>query len=987
MKSRSIFTLAFCFWLCFTTQSPLFGQTLATVGTDFWLGYMHNTGSSSEELRLFITSQTATTGTVSIPLQGWSVNFTVAPNVTTTVVVPLGMGETITHDQVDTRGIHVTTADSASLFAINFAVFSADASKILPSSSLGTEYVVSAYPGILSFSRSEFLIVATADNTEIEITPSVTTQGGHAAGVTYTINLNEGETYQVRASSTVDDLTGTKLVGTAQSGDCRPFAVFGGAQCTNVPSGCTTCDHLYDQLFPVYAWGTEYYVSPFQSTGVYTYRILAKENGTQVSIDGGAPQTLNAGQVLEFNNVAVPRQVVSTLPVQVIQLMQGDNCSLNGDPAMLALNANDQRISNVTFSTVSSAVITNHFLNLIVESANIGSVLLDNVPIPASNFSAFPTNPANAYAQIPVSQGSHSVYAANGFTGYAYGMGTAESYAYSLGSYKGQVEIPVDSVICTSTPVTLTTPLNLFSPVWTALSDTSVVLGTSSNLNLTAPIATDVYVANGVSPLSGCPVSYSYSVSQTFSPQLLIEASEDTVCMFNPITMHVDVLDPGYFEYTWWPSYSFSNSANDTTVLIPSASGWYGVTVMNNGGGCAEASDSIYITVDGSSIESATVSASQNIVCWPDTIQLEALVNEILLYDEFSTGVGSTFWNTVSGANVATTCGAVSGDALFFNGAPARVLESVDFDVSLGGNLSFYLLVADGSAPCDDAEFGENIVLEYSTNGGSTWTPWTTLFEFNYPTATLVSIALPPTAQTGATRFRWSQPVFTGVNQDVWWLDNVLLSGSGSGSGLLYNWSPSAFVGNSGAASTQAFPDVPTWYTLVVGTGSCSYTDSVFVDVTLPISLTLNQDTIVCGSQAIQLEAMTSGTGNLTYTWGPPNVYSSINGASATVLPNLDTLCYVTVESGNGCFTQSDTVSVAFVDLSLSLQGNTTVCLGEQTTLSATVLGSANPTMAWYDGNANLVSSQANVTVSPTVNTTYYFETFDAQSGCSLHDS
>lgn len=83
----------------------------------------------------------------------------------------------------------------------------------------------------------------------------------------------------------------------------------------------------------------------FESTGVYTYRILAKDNGTQVSVDGGPVQSLNAGQFIEVNDEAQPRQITSNLPVQVVQLMQGDNCSLNGDPAMLILNAHDQKIS------------------------------------------------------------------------------------------------------------------------------------------------------------------------------------------------------------------------------------------------------------------------------------------------------------------------------------------------------------------------------------------------------------------------------------------------------------------------------------------------------------------------------------------------------------------------------------------------------------------------------------------------------------------
>ncbi len=540
-SSKTVMGFMLCAALIFTSLNLYSQNTIPTVGTEFWLGYMNNTASSNAELRLFITSQTASSGTVEIPNQGWSTNFTVAPNVTTTVIIPNGIAEHNTNDVVDTRGVHVTTTDTVSLFAINFATYSADASKILPKVSLGTKYLVSAYNGMNAASKSEFLIVATEDGTQIEITPSVTTLGGHSAGVPDIIDLDEGETYQVQGTGGGTDLTGTWIQATPQSGECRPFAVFGGAQCANVPVGCTTCDHLFDQLFPTETWGLEYYIPPFLSTGVYTYRVLARDNGTQVSINGGTPIPMNSGQVIEYNNVSNPVQVVSNNPVQVIQFMQGDQCSSNGDPAMLILNANDQKIIEVTFSTVSSSVITTHLLNLVVSTVDVGTILLDNVPIPAGNFSLFPTNPMNSYAQIPVTQGSHNIYAANGFTAYSYGMGSAESYAYSVGSYKAEQILQVDSLICSTDTVVLSPPHPVFTPEWSTLSDPNTIIGTSNILTLYPPLVTDVYEINGFSFISGCPESFNFSVAVPSIPIIEAYASEDTVCMFQSVQMGVTI--------------------------------------------------------------------------------------------------------------------------------------------------------------------------------------------------------------------------------------------------------------------------------------------------------------------------------------------------------------------------------------------------------------------------------------------------------------
>jgi len=51
-------------------QSPF----TATAGTEFWAGFMQN-AYGSQTLTLTISAQNPATGTVSIPLTGWSTNF------------------------------------------------------------------------------------------------------------------------------------------------------------------------------------------------------------------------------------------------------------------------------------------------------------------------------------------------------------------------------------------------------------------------------------------------------------------------------------------------------------------------------------------------------------------------------------------------------------------------------------------------------------------------------------------------------------------------------------------------------------------------------------------------------------------------------------------------------------------------------------------------------------------------------------------------
>ena len=970
----------------FSSSSTAQG-TIPSIGVDFWYGYMQNSGSNNQELRLFISSQVATSGTVEIPLQGWSSNFTVAPNLTTTVIIPNNIAEAAGSDQIETKGIHVTTADSVSLFAINFATYSADASKILPKQSLGIDYIVSAYQGLGTQSRSELLIVATEDNTQIEITPSVVTQGLHSAGVPYIIDIDAGETYQVKALSSVADLTGTRIKSTPQSGECRPFAVFAGAECTNIPTSCSTCDHLFDQLFPIETWGTEYYVVPYQTTGVYTYRVIARDNGTLVSINGGATVPMTAGQVLEFNNVSSDVQVVGNNPIQVVQFMQGDACSLNGDPAMLVLNANDQKIDNVTFSTVSSAVITSHFMNIIVETADIGNVLLDNTIIPASSFSTFSSNPLNSYAQVSLTQGSHNLQSNNGVTGYIYGMGTAESYSYSVGSFKAEPMFQVDTTICTTDSVVLSTPVTLFNAEWVAQSDTSTVLGTGNTFVMYPPITTDIYSVTGNSLVSGCPVTYNYSVSAPATPMISVTASEDTVCMFNSVQMDVNVTTPGTWEYEWSPAYMFNDPFSPSPTLTVQQSGWYSVSVSNVGSVCSIAEDSVFITVQGGGVESVNVSSNSSALCLPDAAVLTGEVNQLLVNEDFDGGMNANVWSSVLGETVSSICGSVAGDALFFNGGGVRSAQTVDYNLLNGGNLSFYIKVATGVAPCDDAEIGEDIYLEYSINGGATWVAMATLLESNYPVFTYITLPVPAGAQSTTTRFRWSQPNFTGPNQDVWMLENINLSASNS-SGVNFTWTPSVGLTDPASLSTSASPSSPTWYVLEVGQGQCAYSDSVFIDVNPAFNLTTTGDTIVCSSQTLTLSTTPSTGSGYTYLWEPASLITSSNlNSSVSIGTSIDTTAYVTVTSPLGC-TQTDSVQISSINMDLSIVGDSILCIPATDTLAIQISSTNSPnySIEWLEGGS-VISTADSIIITPSGTTVYYAQITDAASQCQWVDS
>lgn len=179
MKLRLISLLLFVM-----TVAVNYSQIFSTKGTDFWFGFMENYNAPT--LRVYISSDIATSGTVSIPGQGFTQNFTVAANSTAVVTVPNNQAHITTSQVLENKGIHVVSANPVTVYALNYEAYSSDAAIVLPTNTLGVEYyAASVTPAVVSGSPypSELLIVGVQNGSTIQITPSVATLAGNPAGV------------------------------------------------------------------------------------------------------------------------------------------------------------------------------------------------------------------------------------------------------------------------------------------------------------------------------------------------------------------------------------------------------------------------------------------------------------------------------------------------------------------------------------------------------------------------------------------------------------------------------------------------------------------------------------------------------------------------------------------------------------------------------------------------------------------------------------
>jgi hypothetical protein len=417
--------------IIFVSAALLISANLANAapdskGTDFWLTFPGNL--IQQQLTLFIAGDIATTGTVTGPGMA-PTNFSVTPGVVSVVNIPPS-AQLATSDTVEHKGIHVTAQAEVTVYGLNRATFTTDAYLGLPTDILGTEYIVLGYSG----SSPEFAIVATVDTTTVTITPSATA-GSRPAGVPFDINLNQGQTYQLRGSA---DLSGSLVTSD------KPIAVFGGTACANIPPGIAFCDHVVEQLPPTETWGKSFVTIPLATRdNGDTFRFLASTNGTTISVNGTVvtPVPLNRGQFHEriINSSAV---ITSDQPILVAQY--SNSCQFDspcgpadGDPFMMLIPPFEQFLGQYTVSTPDEAGDTTpqfpaNFVNVVAPSAAVGAITLDGTAIPPASFTAIGSSGFSG-AQVPLSQGSHSLSGPLPFGAFIYGFGSFDSYGYPGG--------------------------------------------------------------------------------------------------------------------------------------------------------------------------------------------------------------------------------------------------------------------------------------------------------------------------------------------------------------------------------------------------------------------------------------------------------------------------------------------------------------------------------------------------------------------------
>ena len=438
----TIYDMNACDSICILNLKKLTNSSkcYSTEGTEFYVAFMPNGGTSEEVLTLFASSRYNATMTISNPNMGWSTNITIPANGVNSITLPNNYCFTsqTEFEQVLNKGLIVTSTAPISLFASNALEGSHrdwDAANILPAGILSSKYILQTIaptnPG-----RSVFAIMAVEDETTIDINLTAPTSGGHNVGEPYQISLNKGQIYMCYGSSINADFSGTLINSYG-----KKIAVYNGANQTCIPSDKKAADHLFEQAIPIEALGSRFAITGTRERQRDLIKITAVSNSTDVYVNGIKVTTLNARQSHEFKletpNTSCYVETSNPVVCNLYLMSHSVNNQFRtgfGDPAMVAIYPIEQTTDHISFSTVSTSQTCEHYVNLITTTNNINNITLDGANIAAS-FELLNGNDVYSFARIAITEGKHTVSSSEtGFLGHVYGMANVESYAYNLGT-------------------------------------------------------------------------------------------------------------------------------------------------------------------------------------------------------------------------------------------------------------------------------------------------------------------------------------------------------------------------------------------------------------------------------------------------------------------------------------------------------------------------------------------------------------------------
>lgn len=446
---NKIFSFILLFFVCITISNAQY----TTEGKDFYVSFGVNSSRTLDEtdLQVRVVAFKATTVTFT---------FTASTGADKVMVRDIDAGEIYTLSLDSTKktyvynsgtgktnkSLRIQSTEPISVYALNQAIATTDATNVLPVSAYGVSYYhLTYYPS--HNGNDGFIVIASEDNTNV-----------YDNGVLKT-TLNRGQTYT--NYFTLSDNVGHNITSD------HPIAYFTVNKGVEIPKSISYIDCLYQQLMPLSTWGTKHFI-PLTLRGVERVRIVASHNGTVITQTGGTMMTgsfvgkgslnLDAGEFVELE-IKTSCYISSNYPIGVASFLVGSGYSglvnkNTGDPAMAWVPPVEQflntGLSIAPFRPKGKTQLNSHYAIVVVPAGKEASTSLTiggiGTPLSGGSWVAN-TEAGYSYYTMPLDTNNRHPYRfmnTNGMFLLGYGIGSAESYYYMAGASIRKLDISFD---------------------------------------------------------------------------------------------------------------------------------------------------------------------------------------------------------------------------------------------------------------------------------------------------------------------------------------------------------------------------------------------------------------------------------------------------------------------------------------------------------------------------------------------------------------
>lgn len=491
---------------------------------------------------------------------------------------------------------------------------------------------------------------------------------------------------------------------------------------------------------------------------------------------------------------------------------------------------------------------------------------------------------------------------------------------------------------------------------------------TGSPVTASSVTTTTTYTVNAVSA-AGC--SASGTVTLTVGIPLSSSASvspNDTVCASTTFTLSsTPIGGGGPYTFAWNGPNSYTSTAQSPAVAATMAgAGVYTVTVTDN---CSTQSTStISITVNPQ--PSLTVTPATATLCLPGGSPVTLNVSGANTYTWSPAGslTPSTGAVVMASPTVTTTYSVIGADALgctdtataIVNVAPSLTLSSITATppaVCSGGTSTLTAVASPNNTYCTgpyttgtgSSDYITNVTLDSINNTtGAAPSPYNTYYAgIGTTLAAGSTYTVSGTINNGGTEVT---AVWIDYNQDG-------------------TFSASEKVGEQTGLTFAITFTVPA--TAVNGKTRMRVRDVFNTPGMLPCNV------YTYGEIEDYDITITGGAPGLSFTWSPSTFLNTTTGTSVIASSVTVTTTYSAVATSSAGCSVSGTTSVTVSPLgalTLSVSPSNTVCAGTPITITSSISGGGAPySYTWSPGGQNT----ANITVTPTVTTTYTLDLVD----------